>query len=62
MSENIEAGDLVRVVAVGNGYAVSAEGQAMSHGIEGQPARVRTESGRIITGVPAGDRRVEVAL
>jgi flagella basal body P-ring formation protein FlgA len=57
-----QAGDLVRVVAVGNGYAVSAEGQAMSHGIEGQPARVRTESGRIITGVPAGDRRVEVAL
>jgi flagella basal body P-ring formation protein FlgA len=57
-----QAGDLVRVVAVGNGYAVSAEGQALSHGIEGQPARVRTESGRIITGVPAGDRRVEVAL
>lgn len=57
-----QAGDLVRVVAVGPGYAVSAEGQALSHGIEGQPARVRTESGRIITGVPAGDRRVEVAL
>ena len=57
-----QAGDLVRVVAVGNGYAVSAEGQALSHGIEGQPARVRTESGRIISGLPAGDRRVEVAL
>ena len=57
-----QAGDVVRVVAVGPGYAVSAEGQALSHGIEGQPARVRTESGRIITGVPAGDRRVEVAL
>ena len=57
-----QAGDLVRVVAVGPGYAVSAEGQALSHGIEGQPARVRTESGRIITGVPAGDRRVELAL
>lgn len=57
-----QAGDIVRVVAVGPGYAVSAEGQALSHGIEGQPARVRTESGRIITGVPAGDRRVEVAL
>ena len=57
-----QAGDLVRVVAVGQGYAVSAEGQALSHGIEGQPARVRTESGRIVTGVPAGDRRVELAL
>ena len=57
-----QAGDLVRVVAVGRGYAVSAEGQALNHGIEGQPARVRTESGRIITGVPTGGRRVEVAL
>jgi len=57
-----QAGDLVRVVAVGKGYAVSAEGQALNHGIEGQPARVRTESGRVITGVPSGDRRVEVAL
>ena len=57
-----QAGDLVRVVAVGKGYAVSAEGQALNHGIEGQPARVRTESGRIISGLPAGDRRVEVAL
>jgi flagella basal body P-ring formation protein FlgA len=57
-----QAGDVVRVVAVGPGYSVSAEGQALSHGIEGQPARVRTESGRVITGLPAGDRRIEVAL
>jgi flagella basal body P-ring formation protein FlgA len=57
-----QAGDLVRIVAVGNGYAVSAEGQALNAGIEGQQARVRTESGRILSGLPAGDRRVEVPL
>ena len=39
-----------------------ARRQALSTGIEGQPARVRTESGRVLTGLPAGERRVEVAL
>jgi flagella basal body P-ring formation protein FlgA len=54
------AGDLVRVVAVGPGYQVSAEGQAVTPGIEGQPSRVRTESGRIVTGRAVADRRLEV--
>ena len=56
------AGDTVRVVASGNGFALESEGQALNNGIEGQPARVRTESGRVLTGVPSGERRVEVAL
>ena len=55
-------GDTVRVVAVGAGYAVSSEGQALGPGLEGQTARVRTESGRIVTGIAAGERRIEVAL
>jgi flagella basal body P-ring formation protein FlgA len=56
------AGDTVRIVAQGNGFAVSGEGQALSHGIEGQSARVRTESGRIVHGKPLGDRRLELPL
>jgi len=56
------AGDLVHVVAVGPGFSVSAEGQALGPGLEGQPARVRTESGRIVTGMPVGERRIEVPL
>ncbi|MBI5256472.1 MAG: flagellar basal body P-ring formation protein FlgA [Burkholderiales bacterium] len=56
------AGDLVRVVAVGPGYAVSVEGQAVSPGIEGQTARVRVESGRILSGLPTAERRLELAL
>ena len=56
------SGDTVRIVGNGPGYAVSSEGQAMGPGLEGQPARVRTDSGRVITGVATGERRVEVAL
>jgi flagellar basal body P-ring formation protein FlgA len=55
-------GDPVRIVASGPGFAVSGEGLALTPGIEGRPARVRTETGRTLTGVAAGERRVEVAL
>jgi len=57
-----QAGETVTVVAQGAGYAVSGEGQALGHGVEGQPVRVRTESGRILTAMPVGTRRVEVPL
>ena len=56
------AGELVKVVAVGPGFAVSAEGLALGPGLEGQPARVRTDSGRIVVGMPTGERRVEIPL
>jgi flagella basal body P-ring formation protein FlgA len=56
------AGDSVRIVAVGAGYAVSGEGQALAPGLDGQPVRVRTEGGRVVTGVAVAERRVEVAL
>lgn len=56
------SGQAVRIVATGSGYSVSAEGQALGHGIEGQPVRVRTEAGRIITGQAVGEALVEVQL
>jgi len=56
------AGDAVKVVAVGEGFALEGAGQALTNGIEGQPAKVRTESGRIVTGVPTAERRLELAL
>ena len=56
------AGATVRVLAQGAGYAVSSEGQALNAGVDGQTVRVRTDGGRLITGVAAGDHRVEVAL
>lgn len=56
------AGDPVTLVAAGNGFAVEGEGEAMAPGVEGQPVRVRTPSGRIVLGTPTGERRVEVPL
>ena len=55
-------GQAVRIVAAGAGYSISTEGQALGHGIEGQPVRVRTEAGRILTGQAVGDALVEVRL
>ena len=56
------AGETVKVVASGEGFVLESEAQAISNGIEGQPARVRTESGRVLTGVPSAERRLEVTL
>jgi flagella basal body P-ring formation protein FlgA len=56
------AGETVKVVATGEGFSLESEAQALSNGLEGQPARVRTDSGRVLTGVPAGERRIEVSL
>lgn len=56
------AGESVTVVAQGDGFSVAGEAQALNPGIEGQPVRVRTESGRVLTGQPVGERRVELPL
>ena len=56
------AGETVTVLAQGDGFSVAGEAQALNPGIEGQPVRVRTESGRVLTGLPVGDRRVELSL
>jgi len=56
------AGDTVRITATGSGFAVESSGEALSNGIEGQSARVRTEGGRVISATPVGAREVELAL
>jgi flagella basal body P-ring formation protein FlgA len=56
------AGETVRVVAIGAGFSVAGEGQALTPGVEGQPARVRTESGRVLTGMPVGEHRIDMSL
>jgi flagella basal body P-ring formation protein FlgA len=56
------AGETVTVVAQGQGFSVASEGQALNHGVDGQPVRVRTESGRVLTGQAVAERRVELAL
>lgn len=56
------AGDTVLVRARGDGFVVAGEAQALGHGLEGQPVRVRTESGRVLTALPVAERQVEVTL
>ncbi len=53
-------GDTVRVRAAGDGFSVAGEGQALTRGLEGEPARVRTEGGRVLTGLPVSDHRMDV--
>ena len=56
------AGDSVKVLASGPGFSVAGSGQALTPGIEGQTARVRTDSGQVLTGTPVGTRMVELSL
>lgn len=56
------SGETVEVIARGNGYAVSTRGEALMRGLEGRPVRVRTEGGRIVTGWPTAQGRVDVTL
>jgi flagella basal body P-ring formation protein FlgA len=56
------AGDTVRIVSVGSGFSVSAEGQALGPGIDGQSTKVRIDGGRVVTGRAVSARQVEVRL
>ena len=56
------AGETVQVLAVGPGFSVASEAQALSAGIEGQDVRVRFDSGRVASGRAVAERRVELAL
>jgi flagella basal body P-ring formation protein FlgA len=55
-------GDRVKVVAVGAGFAVASQGEALTPGLEGQTARVRTENGRVLVGMPVAERQLELSL
>lgn len=56
------AGAQVRVVAAGPGFEITADGQAMSAGVVGQPARVRMDNGRVMSGVVLDTRTVKLEL
>lgn len=56
------AGDVVRITVKGSGFAATAEGQALSHGDEGQCVRIRVDSGRVLCARPMAERQAEVTL
>ena len=58
----VQAGDPVRLRFLGAGFAVTATGQALGSAGEGQPLRVRTDLGKILSGVAREGRVVDVVL
>jgi flagellar basal body P-ring formation protein FlgA len=56
------AGDTVQITAIGPGFRVSGEGQALGPGLEGRTVRVRTDGGRVVVGLPVAERRLELGL
>lgn len=58
----VRAGDLVRLHIGGSGFKVTAGAQALAPAADGQSVRVRTDMGRVLTGVARQGRIVEVAL
>lgn len=56
------AGDEVKVLARGEGFQAAAVAQALTPGIEGQAARVKTESGRILIGLPVAQGTIALTL
>lgn len=58
----VKAGDPVRLRIHGRGFTINAAGQAMAQAAEGQSIRVRTDMGKVLTGVARDGRIVDVAL
>jgi flagella basal body P-ring formation protein FlgA len=58
----VQQGDPVKLVGHGQGFAVSAAAVALSGAADGQSVRVRTESGRILSGTARTGRVVEVTF
>lgn len=56
------AGSQVRVQAQGPGFALSATGEALSHGHVGEPARVRLPNRRVLTGTVRDAETVQINL
>jgi len=56
----ISQGDQVKLVATGTGFTISADGEALAHALNGQSVRVRTETGRIVSGIARPGRVVEL--
>ncbi len=56
----IAQGDQVKLVARGDGFTISADGEALAHALDGQSVRVKTETGRIVSGTARLGRVVEL--
>lgn len=58
----VQAGDPVRLHILGTGFTITSAGQALSSAGNGQVVRVRTDLGKVLTGVAREGRVVDVTL
>lgn len=56
------AGDQIKVILMGDGFQLAASGQALSHGVSGQDARIRLQGGKVITGTVQDNQTVVAHL
>lgn len=56
------AGDTVQLKAQGESFSISVDAQALGPGLEGQPVRLRTDGGRLVSATPVGPRQAEMPL
>lgn len=56
----LHAGDTVRLVYTGPGFALAAEGKATAQAAAGERVAVRTESGKIVNGIAREGKIAEV--
>lgn len=59
--QTVAAGEPVRIQLIGQGFSIQADGQTLAGAGDGQTVRVRTESGRILSGILRG-RTVDVRI
>ena len=58
----VQQGQTTRVVLKGPGFSVQSEGQALANASRGDPVRVKTRSGQVISGIAEDGQQVIVAF
>ena len=61
VAQTVAPGDPIQIRLIGNGFEIGAEGVALSGAGDGQPVRVRTDNGKILSGTARG-RTVEIQM
>ena len=57
---SVTQGQIVQLVVQGSGFSIRSEGVALSNASEGQTVQIRTNLGRVISGVARADGVVEI--
>lgn len=61
-SWRVKAGQRVQVVAAGEGFSVNSEGKALNNAAVAQNARVRMDSGQVVSGIVDADGNILINL